>query len=268
MRYIPETLALVFALCVASLPAMAQPLPGVVVAAESWDVAAPVDGKIAKLHFREGMIVQEGDLLMSLDNRIKKIEVEIAAAKVSQVEAELVQRSEVLERQLELMDRDAVSVATLSEAKHAVELAKTDVLLARLELDMARATLAAHDVHAAISGVISAPRLHEGSNFSVAESGSVAVVHRLDPIHVRVRLNKDRVLRRLLSGEYDIDDVRALRLSMSLSNGAVYPLQGKVVGVGFELDETTGDGSVLLSFPNPKGVLRPGLSVIIGMAED
>lgn len=268
MRGACITLAMAMAAMVVPLSASAQPIPGVVVAAESWNVAAPVDGKIAKIHFSEGMIVDEGDLLMSLENRFKKLEVEIADAKLERAKSELEQKSEVLTRQAELIDREAVSIAAFSEAKHAVELAKTDLLLAQLELEMTRAALEAHEVYAAISGVISAPYLNEGSYFSVAESGPVATVHRLDPINVRAQLNQEKVLKRLQEGRYDIEEVRALRVSLSLSNGATYPLEGTVVGVGFELDEATGEGSVLLSFPNPKGILRPGLPVVVDLLHE
>lgn len=254
-----------FALAIAPYLAVAQSTEGVVVAAESWDVAAPVDGKISHIAFSEGKIVTEGDLLMSLESRFKKIEVEIAEASVKRAESELKQRSEVLERQSELIEREAVSVAAFSEAKHAVELAESDLQLAKLQLQMTTEALAAHDVHAAISGVISAPRLNEGSYFSVAESGSVATVLQLDPINVRIRLKPDAVLMRLQKGEFTIEEVENFEFALALQNGASYPLTGRVVAVGFELNPETGEGSALVSFPNPKGVLRPGLPVVLSL---
>ncbi|WP_164727000.1 efflux RND transporter periplasmic adaptor subunit [Shimia sediminis] len=249
----------------APLAAVAQSTEGVVVPAESWDVAAPVDGKIAQITFSEGMIVTKGGLLMSLESRFKKIEVEIAQASVARAQSELIQRREVLQRQSELIEREAVSVAAFSEAKHDVDLAESDLRLAELQLQMAQETLAAHDIHAAISGVISAPRLNKGSYFDVAESGSVATVHQLDPINVRITLRPEAVLMRLQKGEFTLQDVEKLAFALSLKNGIDYPLTGTVVAVGFELDPETGEGSALISFPNPKGVLRPGLPVVLSV---
>jgi len=259
----------IFALTLLGMPlaALAQSAPGIVVAAESWDVAAPVDGKISDIAFSEGMIITEGDLLMSLESRFKKIEVEIAEASVKRAQSELEQKSEVLERQSELIEREAVSVAAFSEAKHAVELAEADLRLAKLQLQMTEEALAAHYVHAAISGVISAPRLNKGSYFDVAESGSVATVHQLDPINVRIKLQPDAVLMRLQKGEFTLEEVENFEFALSLKNGAAYPLRGRVVAVGFELDPETGEGSALVSFPNPKGVLRPGLPVVLSLTE-
>ena len=263
-----KTCLFVFALGFAPNLGWSQSADGIVVAAESWDVAAPIDGKISNIAFSEGMLVTEGDLLMSLESRFKKIEVEIAEASVKRAQSELTQRSEVLKRQTELIEREAVSVAAFSEAKHAVDLAEADLRLAKLQLQMAKEALAAHDVHAAISGVISAPRLNKGSYFDVAESGSVATVHQLDPINVRVKLKPDAVLMRLQKGEFTLEEVENFEFALSLKNGASYPLRGRIVAVGFELDPETGEGSALVSFANPKGVLRPGLPVVLSLVTE
>ena len=64
-------------------------------------------------------------------------------------------------------------------------------------------------------------------------------------------------------GNYTLEDALALRFNVMLPDGTAYDEEGKLVAVGFELDPETGEGSVLVEFPNAKGILRPGLPVVL-----
>lgn len=241
---------------------------GIVIAAQSWNLAALVDARISRLNFIEGQLVSEGDLLVELDDVLVKLEVSLAESSLQRQEIVLKQREEDLSRQEKLKQREVTSIAAYNDAIFGVELAKTELQEADLKLQVVQAILAAHKLYAPAAGLISAPRLLMGSNFDVAESGSIATIVQLDPINVRASISVERVLARLQAGTFTTEFARNLKIDLSLSNGAKYPLQGRIVSLGFELDPETGMGSVLVEFPNPKGVLRPGLPVVVSLQRD
>ncbi|MEP1354489.1 MAG: efflux RND transporter periplasmic adaptor subunit [Tateyamaria sp.] len=241
---------------------------GTVTAARSWNLAALVDGRIKSLNFIEGQLVSKGDLLVELDDVLVQLEFSLAKFNMQRAETVLKQREEELGRQEKLKRREVASVASYHDAKYNVELAKTELQVADLKVQVVQAVLAAHKIHAPAAGLISAPRLMVGSNFSVAESGSIATIVQLDPINVRADISVERVLARLQAGTYTMESTRDLKIGISLSNGIEYPLHGKIVSLGFDLDPETGVGSILVEFPNPKGGLRPGLPVVVRLQQD
>jgi len=253
-------------------PALAQEnqvsSEGVVIAAQSWEVTALVDARIKTLNFVEGQLVSKGDLLVELDSVLKAIEVELAENALQRTVTILKQREEDFSLQEKLKERNVASLATYSDAKFAVELAKTGLRAAELKLEVARVILGAHQLHAPATGLISAPRLVVGSNYDVDESGPIATIVQLDPINVRVGILLERMLTRLQEGTFTIEIAKSLKFGLELSNGTQYPLQGRVASMGFELDPDTGMGSLLVEFPNPKGVLRPGLPVVLTLQRE
>jgi multidrug efflux pump subunit AcrA (membrane-fusion protein) len=71
---------------------------GVVVPARAWDVSAEISNKIGGLHFIEGQIVAEGDLLVEFDTGFKLLELDLAEARLAEAEVAV---SDVLRRILQ-----------------------------------------------------------------------------------------------------------------------------------------------------------------------
>lgn len=238
-------------------------IPGVIVSAYSFDVAYIIDGQINKIHFSEGQMVSEGDLLVELDDRRARLRLELARNKLALAKARHEESQADLERQLQLLDRNTVSKAQLSDTKLAALTAGLDVDRTELEVEMEEARLADHKFVSPMSGVISAPRVNEGSNYIAVETGSIATISQLDPVHVRATIPVTTVLQRLREGEFTKERARSLEFELSLTDGGPYPHLGRVAAIGFEVLAETGEGSVLLRFPNPNGVLRPGMPVSV-----
>ncbi|WP_158503186.1 efflux RND transporter periplasmic adaptor subunit [Shimia thalassica] len=239
---------------------------GVVTAARTWEVSSAIDGRISAIHFSEGMYVQEGTLLVEIDDTQSQLELALARAELKRAEAVLAQSLEDLQRHEELIKRNAVSEAVYSDVKFAHEMAVLGLEAEKLELGIAEKRQSFHSIHAGLSGMISAPKVHSGTNFSVALSGAIASIVQLDPIHVRMKVALDTALARLQAGNYSLEDVRNLKFELSLPDGATFEHLGKPVAVGYELNPETGEGSVLIEFANPSGVLRPGLPVSLKIA--
>ncbi|MXU65023.1 efflux RND transporter periplasmic adaptor subunit [Oceanomicrobium pacificus] len=242
-------------------------LPGVTFAANAWEVTTSVDGHISALHFSEGEFVSEGDLLVEMDASAAALEVQLAEVKLARAEAILTEGRSDLERQQELERREAVSIAALGDAEFNVEVFELDLKVAEAELAIAREELQRHSIYAPADGLISAPKVVVGGNYSAALSGAIANIVQLDPIHVRIPIRPEEVVRRIQEGGYTLEEARKLEFEMIGPNGGAYSELGYAVSVGFDMNLETGEGSVIVEFPNPEGYLRPGLRVHLRVKE-
>ncbi|MGI1664204.1 efflux RND transporter periplasmic adaptor subunit [Palleronia sp. KMU-117] len=246
-------------------PSVAQDLgpllPGVTFAPKAWDLTTLVDGQIRALHFSEGQQVSQGDILVELDATDARLQTQLAEIKLRRAQAALAQQEDDLGRQKELASRQAVSTVALRDAEFAYASVALDVEQAEAELLIAREAERHHTIAAPADGLISAPAIAVGASYNPALSGSIARIVQLDPIHVRISVRPEDVVERLVEGSYTLEDARQLRFEMVGPNGGVFEELGVPVAVGFEIDPETGEGSVIVEFPNPNGLLRPGLPV-------
>jgi RND family efflux transporter MFP subunit len=238
-------------------------IPGVVVAARSWDVTPKVSNLIERLHFTEGQVVREGDLLVEMIDGFKLLEVELAQAAKERAAIVLEDAQDDLDRQEKLKAREAVSVKSYRDAFFAVEAAKAALKIADVELRIASAILDAQEIYAPIDGRITAPRYRENAYVDLTEGTEIATIVQLDPINVRVPISIESLLTRLRANEYDLKYAKQLSVELKLTDGLVFPQTGQIVSTGVGVDTETGQGTILVSFPNPRGILRPGLKVLV-----
>jgi RND family efflux transporter MFP subunit len=234
---------------------------GVVVAARSWDISAEVSNKISRIHFIQGQIVKRGDLLVEFDTGFKKLEVALAEAALARASAQLELANEVFDRQEELKSKNAVSLAVYKDALFGAEIAQADQRATEVELEMARSILEAQKLYAPFNGQMSAPRYRENANVDISDGAEIATLVQLDPIHVLFSVPYERVLIRMQSEMTDEEVAASIKVVLELPDGSTYPHHGKIISAGFDLDPETGLNSVLVEFPNPRRVLRPGLKL-------
>lgn len=98
-----------------------QQYGGRFVAVNSVDIRSRVSGYLEKIHFQDGDIVKQGDLLFSIDPRPFKAEVSIAKATVEEREATLALAKTDSTRSIELYKTHAVSKQRVDEDKARVK---------------------------------------------------------------------------------------------------------------------------------------------------
>lgn len=236
---------------------------GVVIPARSWDVSAEINNKIKRLHFIEGQIVSKGDLLVEFDTAFKKLELDLAEAQLAKAATALDEAREVLSRQEELREKDAVSEATYRASLFAARMAVAEHRALKVKRDMAAAILQVQKLHAPFDGQMSAPRYRENANVNIEHSREVATIVQLDPIHVRAPVPLKRVLFRLQSGRSQTEIAAAITVTLELPNGTTYSHTGRIVSASFGLDQTSQEAAIIVEFPNPDQILRPGMNVVV-----
>lgn len=233
---------------------------GIVLPARSWDISAEVSNKISKLHFIEGQFVKKGDLLVEFDRAFKELEVRLANTALAQARAGLAKAKEKLARK-EKLSESAVSVAELRDAVLDASIAEAEAEKAAIQLKMAELILSVQELHAPFDGQMTAPRYRENANVDVKDGHEIATLIQLDPVHVRIQGNYERLFARLSDGQSEADLLGRITLVLELPNGTRYSHAGRLLTSAFKFNPDTGLGTVIGEFPNPEHILRPGLKV-------
>lgn len=146
-------------------------------------------GRILQLPYREGDPVNQGDLLVGLDDRELRAELDKAVANEKQAETDLARLKKLQPRNL--ASEDEVARAT------------TQLELTRAETRVLRTRLSETRITAPIDGTIS-ERLFEQGAFAPASSHILTLY---DPAHVLLRVNVPQALnKRLQEGHFRMPD--------------------------------------------------------------
>lgn len=233
-------------------------------AVESVEVRARVSGYLQSVHFRDGALVDEGDLLFVIDPRPYRATLEEAKAALTGAEVRLELARNDLERAQRLYQSRAISEEELDartqqqrEAVAALEEAQAAVQAAGLNLEFTR-------VSAPISGRIGRKLVTDGNLVSggTANSTLLTTIVSLDPIHAYFTADERAYLRYVrLSREGARPSSRdaANPVRMQLADEEGFPHVGYMDFVNNEIDEETGTMQGRAIFDNPDGLLIPGL---------
>jgi membrane fusion protein (multidrug efflux system) len=236
-------------------------LPGRTTAYETSDVRPQVSGLIQERRFVEGSIVRKDQTLYQIDPSLYRAAVAQAEANVANAEAMQVDTAAKAARFKPLADIEAVAKQDYTDAQAAANQAVAQVALAKAALDTARINLRFTRIPAPISGRIGRSLVTTGALVTVGQTSPLSSIQRLDPIFVDIpQSSADLVaLRRELSSGGATPSSAAVRLT--LEDGSPYGSLGKIEFAEPVVDMNTGTVTLRATFPNPTGLLLPGMYV-------
>ncbi|MFL5105550.1 MAG: efflux RND transporter periplasmic adaptor subunit [Xanthobacteraceae bacterium] len=228
-------------------------------AVETVEVRARVSGFIDSIHFKEGQIVKQGDLLFVIDPRPYRIAVEQAKADVDRAKAKLdiakldVQRAAPLVRSQAVTERE-FDTRRSTERDAAAQVASLEAALKQSELNLEWT-----EVRAPISGRISDKRVDTGNLISGATL--LTVVVSIDPIHFVFDGSEADFLHYLrLAAAGTRPSSRDVQnpVSVRLADETEYRHQGRMNFVDNTVNPKTGTIRGRAVFDNMDGLLTPG----------
>ena len=150
----------------------------------SVEIRARVSGFIDKLHFRDGQIVQAGDLLFTIDKRPFQIAVESAQAEVARTKAQVDLAELQVDRGASLIKSKTITDQDFDTRKANLSIASAQLKSAEAGLKNAELNLEWTEVRAPISGRISDRKVDAGNLISGGQTGAtlLATIVTLDPI--------------------------------------------------------------------------------------
>jgi len=170
-----------------------------------------------------------------------------------------------------------VAEATLRAAEAQVESDREGVAAAEAAIRQAEAALESAQINlgytritAPISGRIGKSNVTEGAIVTAYQPLALATIQQLDPIYVDVPQSTTELLRlqrRLEDGRLTHDGRNQNKIKLILEDGRAYPLEGTLQFRDITVDPTTGSVILRIVFPNPDGVLLPGMFVRVVVKE-
>ncbi|HET9863057.1 MAG TPA: efflux RND transporter periplasmic adaptor subunit [Steroidobacteraceae bacterium] len=236
-------------------------LPGRTTAFETSEVRPQVSGIIRARLFTEGAKVKQGDLLYRIDARVYESAASQARAELASAEATRDAERARAGRLAELAKSGVVSKQDLLDAQAAADAAAAAAEKARAAVRAAELNLGFTEIRAPISGRIGRSIVTTGALVNSGQAEPLTTIQRLDPIFVDIQQSSAALLafRRQLSGG---DLARASTdVNLVLEDGSRYAHTGTLQFAESVVDPATGTVIVRARFPNPDGLLLPGMYV-------
>ncbi len=238
-------------------------LPGRVRASAEAEVRPQVSGIVTERLFEEGGAVEAGDVLYRIDPASYEASVAQANASVTQAEATLRAAELEAERIQTLSKRGISSTANEDNAVSTRDAAAAGLEVARAQLQTAQIELDRTEIRARLSGRIGFSEASPGALVTASQATPLAVVRALDPVYVDVTQSAADLLKWRRREGPAVDGPR--EVSLELADGSIYPSRGKLSAAEPHVDEQTGVVVLRMSFPNPDGLLLPGMYVQVEM---
>lgn len=232
-------------------------------AVDSVNLRARVEGFLVQRDFSEGQTVDKDQLLFEIDRKpyeasLKKAEADLASSK-----ADLTKARKDLQRSKDLFKKGHISQADLDTQTSNEARAVAAVQATEAQLDSAKLNLGYTRIKAPFKGEVGKARYSIG-NLVGPTSEPLATLTSTDPIYVNFQVDEKQLVSHLQAnaGRKD-DDNEQFKLNLRLPTGQDYGEQGTFNFADTRVDETTGTLSLRASFPNPDGIILPGLYVTL-----
>ena len=228
--------------------------------ASDVDIRARVEGWVTSMNFKEGSRVKKGDLLYVIDDIEYKNEVDFQTSELARAKTELVRAENDLSRVRPLTELNALSKKDLDNAVAAYDAAKAHVKSVESSLQNAKVEMSYTRVTSPFDGVVGISNVQEGDYVSRLSSSVLTTVSSIEGVKVRFQISEREYLRIAKMSKEDLSAAKK-NIQLLLADGSLYPQKGEVNFADREIDPKTGTLTIETSFPNPNGLLRPGMFV-------
>lgn len=228
------------------------------------EIRPQVNGLVQKRLFTEGADVKAGQELFQIDPAPFQAAFDNAKAALGRAEANLPAIQSRAERYKNALADKAVSRQDFDDADGALKQVQADAQFYKAALETARINLNYAHIVSPITGRIGTSTVTDGAIVTAYQPMALATVQQLDPIYVdapQSTVELLRLQRRLEEGQLNRNGENANKVRLILGDGSAYPLEGSMQFRDVSVDPTAGTVIVRMVFPNPKGVLLPGMFV-------
>jgi membrane fusion protein (multidrug efflux system) len=231
---------------------------GQIAATKTVDIKSRVQGYLEKWTFKEGQLVQKGDVLFLIDPRQYKEALKQANAELARTRASLRKATTDYRRFQALLKQGAVS-------REEFDTKSTDkqVLEAQLDNDMAavasaKLNLGYTTISAPMDGIIGRTQVNIGD---LIKDETLTKISSIDPVYVNFSIPEKEYLiaiREIEKKKKAGEKSPIGNLQMILADGGTYPHNGTFSMADRAVDSSTGTLGIRAVFPNPEHILRDG----------
>ena len=219
-------------------------------------VRSRVDGQVIKVNFRQGQMVNEGDLLLQIDPRPYQAALDQAQAKKTQDEATLRNAHLDLSRYSTLAQQSFASRQQLDTQQATVDQLTAQVKGDQATIDNAATQLSYTTIKSPLSGKTGFRLVDPGNIVHASDTTGILSIVKLQPISVVFTAPEEDV--GAINNALAAGKVPVTALS---SDGTKTLANGDLALVDNQVDQASGTIRMKATFQNKDSALWPGLSV-------
>lgn len=231
-------------------------------AVERVDVRSRVAGAVQSVHFREGALVKQGELLITIDPAPYAADVERAEAQVVAAQARVAYTRSERDRAQRLWDERAIAQREYDERVSGQLEADASLRAAQAALQSARLNLGYTQVRAPVAGRVGRLEITVGNLVAAGPGAPVlTTLVSVSPIYASFDADEQvvaRALKDLPSGASARSQLERIPVQMGTAANSDTPRLGKLQLVDNQVDAKSGTVRVRAVFDNADGSLMPG----------
>jgi len=234
-------------------------------AINSVEVRARVSGYLDKLHFKDGQLVKQGDLLFTIDKRPFQNTLDQARANLVQAQSNVAYTEADYTRGQALVRDKTITDQTFEQRAQAFRNAKASVTANEAAVRQAELDLEFTELRAPVNGRIGDRRVSPGNLVTGGTSGNttmLATIVSIDPIYFEFTFDEASYLRyeRLAKKGEDIASRNAsVQVAIKLIDESDFDHEGRMDFVDNVIERATGTIRGRAVFANPSEVFTPGM---------
>jgi membrane fusion protein, multidrug efflux system len=243
-------------------------LPGRISALETSEVRPQISGIVRDRLFQEGAMVRAGQTLYIIADAPYRATLGTAQANLARARASINATRLQAQRYRELVGMNAVSRQEADNADAAAQQAAAEVAAQRAAVRSAQIDLDFTRIKAPISGRIGRSAVTPGALVQAGQAEILATIQRTDQVYVDISQSAAQLLDlREAMRAGGVTASRAAPVRLILPNGKPYAREGRLQFSEVTVDPTSGAVTLRATFPNPDGVLLPGMFVRAQLTE-
>jgi RND family efflux transporter MFP subunit len=234
-------------------------------AVDMVEVRARVSGYLDKVHFKDGQIVKQGDLLFTIDRRPFETSLAQVRATLAQARANLAFTESDLARASQLVRDRTITEQTFEQRTQAKRVAEASVAAQEAAVRQAELDLQFTELKAPITGRIGDRRVSEGNLVTGGTGGNttlLATIVSIDPIRFEFTFDEGSFLRYERLGK-ETNDVASrqggIEVAVKLLDEPDFAHKGRMDFVDNVIERGSGTIRGRASLANPNGMLTPGM---------
>jgi RND family efflux transporter MFP subunit len=235
-------------------------------AVNSVEIRSRLSGYLSEIHFQDGQLVKQGDLLFTIDRRPFEIALEQMRANLEQAKANLAFAQGDLDRGQALLTNKTITEQTYDQRTQAKAVAGAAVAAQEAMVHSAELDLDTYsELRSPIDGRIGDRRVAVGNLVTGGTGGNttlLATVVSVDPIRFEFTFDEQSYLRyvRFASSSNDVASAHGnVPVTLELIDEKDFPHTGKIDFVDNVISQSSGTIRGRAEFANPDGIFTPGM---------
>jgi RND family efflux transporter MFP subunit len=235
------------------------------VAVDTVEVRARVSGYLENIHFTDGQLVKEGDLLFTIDKRPFQTALDQAKANVQKARAEFAFAESDLERASQLVKDKTITQQIFDQRTQVKRVAEANVAAQEAAVRQAELDLGFTELRAPVTGRIGDRRVSPGNLVTGGATGNttlLATIVSTDPIRFEFTFDEASYLRyeRLSAQSADVATRGASStVRLRLIDEPAFNHVGRMDFIDNVIDRTTGTIRGRAAFANAAALFTPGM---------